>query len=111
MHVGDLDGSSNPRNNGRWNATVTVTLHDQDHNPVEAATVNGTWSAGANGSGSCTTDNFGMCSITKKNISGNSLTVTFTVANATHSHTYVPLGNHDPEADSDGTIIQIAAPS
>ena len=86
MHVADLDGSPEIRNNGRWNATVTVVIHDQDHIAVDAATVSGGWSAGAKGSGSCTTDAFGMCSITKKNISGNSPSVTFTVTNATHSH-------------------------
>ena len=53
-----------------------------------------------------------MCSITKKNISGNSSSVTFTVTDATHSHTYVPSDNHD-EADSDGsdgTTIVILEP-
>ena len=110
MHVGDLNRSSQMRNNGRWNATVTVTLHDENHNPVNAATVDGGWSAGANGSGSCTTDAFGTCSITKKNISGNNATVTFTVTDSTHSHTYDPSENHDPDGDSNGTAVLIFAP-
>ena len=111
MHIANLDGSSEMRDNGRWNATVTVTLHDQFDSPVSAATVDGGWSTGANGSGSCTTDVFGTCSITKKNISGNSPSVTFTVTNATHSHTYDQSTNHDPDADSDGTTIVIFEPS
>jgi len=33
------------------------------------------------------------------------------VTNATHSHTYDPSVNHDPELDSNGTTIQILKPS
>ena len=108
MHIADLDGFSEIRNNGRWNATVTVTLHDQDDSPISGATVDGGWSDGANGSGSCTTEASGVCSITKKNISGNSPSVTFTVTNASHSHTYNQSANHDPETDSTGTVIVIS---
>lgn len=107
MHVGDLDGSST-QNGGRWNATVTITVHDDNENPVMNATVNGSWSNGANGSGSCVTDGSGQCTITKNNIKNNIANVTFTVTSVTHaSNTYNPAANHDPDGDSDGTSISV----
>ena len=50
MHIGDLDGSSTAGGQGgKWNAAVTITVHDDSDNPLADATVNGTWSAGTNG--------------------------------------------------------------
>ena len=49
MHVGDLDGSSATAAHNRWEATVTITVHDQDKVSLEGATVDGSWSAGASG--------------------------------------------------------------
>jgi len=111
MHVGDLDGSSVSAPRNRWEATVTVTVHDSGENPVANATVDGTWSAGANGGGSCVTNNSGLCSVTKTNIKGNSNSVTFTVNDVTHaSNTYSAGVNHDPDGDSDGTTVVVLQP-
>ena len=111
MHVGDLDGSaaSAPRN--RWSATVTILVHDVNENPVSGATVSGNWGGGANGSGSCVTNEAGQCSITKNNLKNNVASVTFMVSNITlGSNTYDSGANHDPDGDSNGTLITINRP-
>jgi PKD repeat protein len=106
MHVGDLDGSSAPGKRNRWDATVTITIHDQDESPLANATVTGTWSDGATGSASCTTDGSGQCSVSKVNIKDGVGSVTFTVDMVTHqSNTYSSSDNDDPDPDSNGTTI------
>jgi subtilisin family serine protease len=110
MHVGDLDGSSSVSTR-RWNATITVTVHDANEAPLASATVNGTWSNGASGSDSCVTDSMGQCNLTKANIKSNVSAVTFTVDSLAHvTHNYLPPDNHDPDGDSDGTAITIVKP-
>jgi PKD repeat protein len=107
MHVGGLEGSSTSSGRGgKWNATVTITVHDSSHNSVSDATVNGSWSNGASGSASCPTV-AGQCSVTKNNIKQNSGSVTFTVDSVSHaSNSYDPGANHDP----DGTSITVVKP-
>jgi len=108
MHVGDLDGKSTPGKRGRWNATVSIAIHDQDHLSLANATVTGSWSGGATGSSSCTTDGSDQCSVSKSNIKQNVSSVTFTVDSVTHaSYDYRPADNHDEEPDSNGTTIII----
>ncbi len=109
-HVGDLDGSSSAGKGNKWNASVVVTVHDAGEAPVSGASVSGTWSNGASGGGSCTTDGSGQCTIGKNNIR-NSAQATFTVDSvAASGFTYVATDNHDPDGDSDGTSITVAAP-
>ena len=104
MHIGDLDGSKSGAN--RWNATVTIYVHDANHNPVAGAQVTGNWSNG--GTGTCTTDSTGKCSVTKSNIPRNTTSITFTVTNTTKTgFTYASAANHEPDGDSTGTAITI----
>ena len=106
MHVGDLDGSSS--GSRRWGATVTITVHDGDHNPATEAAVSGTWDY-RNTSASCTTNSSGQCSVTLNFIRPSMSSVTFTVNNVTHSSlTYSAAANHDPDGDSNGTSITVA---
>ena len=110
MHIGDLDGSSTNQG-GNWTAIVTITVHDANHNPVANVTVTGTWSNGASGTASCTTDSNGQCNVSKANISNGNHVVTFTVNNATRTgFTYIPGSNHDPDGGSTGTRIDINRP-
>jgi uncharacterized repeat protein (TIGR01451 family) len=110
-HVGDLDGSSASSAFFRWRATVTIRVHDDAHNAVQGATVSGSWSSGASGGGSCTTDASGSCSITSGNIWNFYTSATFNVSNVTHSTlTYNSGKNHDPDGDSNGTSITISRP-
>ena len=110
MHVGDLASSTLPGQGGRWNATVTITVHDEAENLLDGATVSGSWSEGTNGSASCETI-AGQCSITRNNINRNSNSVTFTVNDVTHTNNnYTPGANHDPDGDSDETSIVVLKP-
>ena len=52
IHVGDLDGTATAAQN-KWNATVTITVHDSGHSPITGVAVTGVWNDGA--SASCTT--------------------------------------------------------
>lgn len=111
VHIGGLDGGGvlAPRN--RWDATVSITVHDADENPVPNATIDGSWSAGASGGGSCVTDGSGICTVIKTNIKGNSSSVTFIVNSVTLAgSTYNAGANHDPDGDSNGTSITVLKP-
>jgi hypothetical protein len=109
-HVGDLDGSAIPRTS-TWRATVMVTVHDQDHAPLEGAVVAGAWTV-TNGStvNACTTDAAGQCEVTSTYGLGRTQ-VTFTVNDLSGAGgAYVAADNHDPDGDSDGTSITILRP-
>ena len=112
MHVGDLDGSSAAAARARWEATVTITIHDSNHNPVVGAAIDGAWSNGITGGGSCATDASGQCSFIKANIKSNVNSGTYTISNVTLTgSTYDGSANHDPDLDSiDGTVITIQKP-
>jgi hypothetical protein len=108
MHIGDLDGTSRPAESKWWNAIVAVTVHDENHNSVQKATVKGTWSGPIAATSSCTTDTTGSCSITSNKVKSSSSTVTFTVTNVTHSSLrYSLTDNHDPDGESNGTAIVV----
>jgi hypothetical protein len=111
IHVGDLDGSSAQSKRNRWDATVSVLVHDSSETPVTNAEISGTWSGGVSDSDACTTDSSGRCTITKSNIKSDVGSVIFNITNITQvSFVYQPADNHDPDGDSDGTTITIYAP-
>ncbi|HUG68295.1 MAG TPA: S8 family serine peptidase [Pirellulaceae bacterium] len=113
MHVGDLDGTVNIKGkSGKWEAFVTVAVHDATDNSVAGATVVGNWSTtAATWGGSGTTDSSGIVTLASGSIEGSS-SVTFTVTEVTHSSlTYDGSKNHDPDGDSNGTTITISLPS
>jgi hypothetical protein len=71
--------------------------------------VSGTFSAGAKGTGTCTTGSNGSCTVTKSRLKSGS--VTFKVTGVTHAtRTYDASANHDPGADSDGTTLVVSRP-
>ncbi len=74
--------------------------------------VSGVWSQGSANPVACTTNSIGSCILARNNLLiGSHPSVTFTVMNASlASYAYDPGQNHDPEADSNGTIIVIAQP-
>jgi hypothetical protein len=112
IHIGDLDGSSAPGALNRWNATIVITAHDNQDNPVAGVTVTGAWSAGASGSSSCVTNASGQCSVSKTGMRNSVLSITFTVTDATHSSlTYQSAANHDPDGDSNGTTVSVTRPA
>lgn len=74
-------------------AIATVTIVDENNNPVEGAAVTGTFSGDAYGSGSGTTGADGVATI-KVNITGTVSSFTFCVDNVTHiSYSYDPGAN------------------
>ena len=110
MHVGDLDNVSTVSRN-RWNAVVQITVHDGNHSPVANVSVSGSWSNGTNGSGSCTTNSSGQCTINKNRLRNNISSVTFTMTSVTLAgYTYSAGANHDPDGDSNGTVINVQQP-
>ena len=98
MHIGALSGTATPVLRGKWSAVVTVTVHDPAHNALANAAVSGTWSNGANGSGSCTTNTSGKCSITKSSLKGTVSSVTFTVNTVTRTSYTYDAGKNDASA-------------
>ncbi|HSB13129.1 MAG TPA: Ig-like domain-containing protein [Bryobacteraceae bacterium] len=111
VHSGDLDGASSPLPRNKWQARITVTVHNGSHGTVSGATVSGTWSGGFSGAATCTTDGNGQCSVTTGGIPAKKTSATFTVNNITGTNlTYQASANHDPETDSDGTAITVAKP-
>jgi hypothetical protein len=105
LHVADLDGSAVlVGTKGNWQATVTATVRDTGGNPVQGATLNGTW-------GSCTTDGLGQCSLDSAEMRKNKSSVTLTVEDVTHpTLAYDAAANADPDGDSDGTAITVNKP-
>jgi thermitase len=109
-HIGDLDRSS-AANKSTWTATVTVAVHDAAHQSVAGAAVSGTWSGGTSGIGTCTTSGNGRCTIVSSSMRKRDGSATFTVGGVTASgSTYAAGQNHDPDGDSNGTVITIAKP-
>jgi len=110
IHLGDLDGGSENMSNGRWQAIVTITVHDANHAPVARARVRGKWEGGANGNGSCMTNADGVCSLNKSVLPQNS-SVTFTVTKISKTGaTYRSAANHDVDGGTNGTTIVINRP-
>jgi hypothetical protein len=110
IHVGDLDGSG-VVNKTKWNAAVTVLIHDQNEMPVAGATITGTWGDGASGSGSCVTDGSSQCTISLSNLKTSVASVSFTINSVSEgASVYLPGENHDPDGDSDGTRIIVLKP-
>jgi serine protease AprX len=110
MHVGDLDGFST--NMGKnWNATVTITVHDANHNPLSSADVTGHWSGGYSEQNVvCTTSGGGECTLISGDIRKRNASTTFTVGGVSHSLAYDFAVNHDPDGDSNGTSITVSKP-
>jgi len=101
LHVGDLDGLSSIVKRS-WTATVTITVHDTAHKSVNGAIVSAIWSDGK--TGSCTTKK-GQCKLTSNKLNRNAENIVFTVTAVNGVDT--KLVNHDPDGDSNGTIITV----
>jgi serine protease AprX len=107
MHIGDLDGAASSSKN-KWDATVTILVHNANENLVANASVSGAWSNGASGAGSCVTDSSGTCEVTKSGLSSKTASVVFSVSNVSVSGlTYNAAANHDLDGDSDGTSLTV----
>ena len=112
LHVGDLDGKTTVNTTTRYTINITVTVHNGTEGLVSGVTVTANWSGGTTGGVSCKTTAAGTCVLSKGNILRSAGPVTLTIAGLALSPTgvYVPGANHDPEADSNGTVIVLPAP-
>jgi len=109
-HIGDLDRSS-VLSGTKWNASVTIYVHDANHNLVANAVVTGKWSNGTTGTVSCTTNSSGVCTVSKTGLSAKTASVTFSVTGVSATGlTYTSTSNHDPDTDSNGTTIVVTKP-
>ena len=106
MHVGDLDGYSEKRSKGNWEAIVTITVHNSAHTPVAGVVVNAQWNNnGSTWTDSGETDSNGKCTLLSGILPRNRTIATLTV---TDMLDYEPGENHDPDGDSDGTTITVS---
>lgn len=84
MHVADLSATS--VNDGRtWTAMVTILILDDQGNPVDSATVSGTWKGSVNTAANCTTGADGTCTVSVSGIHKRNSSVSFTVDIITHA--------------------------
>jgi hypothetical protein len=108
IHIGDMDRSAASQRNN-WTASVTVVVHDASHAGVNGAIVAGNWSGG--GSTSCTTGSNGQCTVSRTGLQKKVTSVTFSVSSVTLTpYIYGPGSNHDPDGDSNGTVITVPKP-
>jgi hypothetical protein len=110
MHIGDLF-PYNSNEGSSWTAYVIVRVHDSSHDPVEGATVYGSWTGGGLAVDECTTDYAGECLMLSTLMRRNVKRATYTTTNVIYPGlTYTPVDNHDADGDSDGTSITINRP-
>ena len=108
FHVGDLEGTRELKGkSGRWEAYITVTVHDGAHNPLGNVTVNGTFSGAASASVSGTTAAQGTVTFATGTLAGGD-SVTFTVNGLAGTLSYDFTANHDPDGDSNGSTITVS---
>ena len=84
MTVGSLSGTGVKLSGPNWQARVTVTVVDSNNQPVNGATVTGTWSNGGTGTCSTGAGNTGTCTVTL-DLHNRNGSVTFSVSSVTHA--------------------------
>jgi hypothetical protein len=113
MHIGDLDGTATRRANS-WSATVEITVHDLNHNPLNGATVKAVWSVTGLNSNTCTTGELGgvgTCIMVFPSLSLSTSSVTLRIQKVTATgQSYYSTDNHDVDGDTNGTGIRILRP-
>ena len=82
MGIAVLTGSAVDDSN-KWIATIDVTIHDDNGNPVPNATVQAGWSLPFSAVTACTTDSAGTCAMTQQNIADTQNETIWTVTDVT----------------------------
>ena len=113
MHIGDLDGTTS-RGSTSWSATVEITVHDVNHNPLNGATVKAVWSVSGLNSNTCTTGELGgigTCVMLFPNLSLSTPSVTLRIQKVTKAgQVYNSNDNHDVDGGTNGTGIRVIRP-
>lgn len=108
IHVGDLDTSTNSLPKNRWNASVTVRVHDELEDAVSGATVTFMLSTGT--TESCVSNAAGECTVWSPEYKKGTKSVIFTVTDVVAADVYQADANHDPDGDSNGLSITALQP-
>lgn len=97
VHEQDLSISAR-RQNGGWYGDLTVTVHNASNQPQSGVTVSVSWSGGANGSRSATTNSAGQCVISTNKLKNTVGSITMSVTNLSGSgFIYLSSANtHNP---------------
>ncbi len=113
VHIGDLDASSSS-SGSTWTAMVEITVHDALHNPVNGATVTGSWNLNGLNADTCTTGDLGgngTCIVLFPGLPKKVHTVVLTIRNVTMpGQPYQSALNHDVDGGSSGTWINVNKP-
>jgi serine protease len=110
LRVTDLDATP-VKDKKAWSAGVSIQARDQQGKAASFATVSGTWTEGASGTVTCTTNVYGWCTVTKSGLKNGVAAVRFTINTiALPGGTYDGSLNSDPESDSNGTTIKVSRP-
>jgi hypothetical protein len=110
VHIGTLEKYSFQSRRNKWKASVDIEIHDNNCDLVDGATVNGIWTGGYTGSGSCITQK-GICSVTSGDINIRKSQTTFTIQDIlSPNFTYNPSENDNPDAGGDGSNITVLSP-
>ena len=111
VHVGDLDDQTDPRSaSDSLTPTVGVWIHGPDHRGVYHARVQAAWGGNVSGISGCETDRDGYCALKTRKPYRNEqgLQIVLRVKKVEgEGLEYDPSANHDPDGDSDGTVIRI----
>jgi hypothetical protein len=104
LHLSNLTPSSIPGSRGKWTASIEVEVTDGTDAAMQNVQVNGNWSNGANGGGSCVTTSSGLCVVEKSSLKSNVASVVFTVTSLVATgFTYDETAN---EVDSAITVLK-----
>ncbi|MBA3533307.1 MAG: pilus assembly protein [Ardenticatenales bacterium] len=76
-HIASIT-STKSASGGGWRAVITITMHDENHQPVSGEDVSGYWQLGGFGLAECTTGGNGSCTITE-DINNSEKVATFLV--------------------------------
>lgn len=90
IYISGVEVDASGRVEGRYtyvSATAQVTITDSDNNPVEGATVSGSWSGATTDSDSDTTDGLGTVNFKSNEVryKNKKLTFTFTINDVSHT--------------------------
>jgi subtilisin family serine protease len=107
IHVGDIDGSAKVAGkSGKWSASFTVLVHDENCKPLPDVTVKAEWDDGVSYSVSVVTDRKGKAKFQTEQTT--SQFISFKIIELSRGgYTYDASANHDIDGDSDGTSLII----
>ena len=104
VHLKNLAASSTPGSRNRWTASVQIEVMDAGGSAAANVFAEGSWSSGANGGGSCTTDNNGRCLVSKNNLKSNVSSIVFGVNNLSGSDMSYDSGANE---DGNGGVVTV----